>query len=195
MPSRYQRKPPREPWSRKKRPRTGADADFNLAALNELFSSEEKARQFLERKRWPNGPVCAHCESADVYKLTPKAGSRRTVRPGVYKCGKCRDQFTVRIGTIMEESKIPLCKWLMAIHLLTSSKKGISSHQIARELGITVKSAWFLTHRIREAMKEAPLAELLKGHVAKWTRPMSAASREKRMARSKNEDGAQPKRR
>lgn len=149
----------------RKKPATGTDADLNLASLTPLFADEDKAREFLEAKRWPNVPVCPHCDSTEAYRLQAKPDSRRPVRPGVYKCKKCQEQFTVRIGTIMEESKLPLRKWLMAIHLLTSSKKGISSHQIARELGITVKSAWFLTHRIREAMKEAPLAELLKGHV------------------------------
>jgi transposase-like protein len=149
----------------RKNPPTGTDADLNLVALMELFTDEAKARQFLESKRWPFGPTCPHCDSTDVYRLQPKPGSAKPVRPGVYKCGNCRQQFTVRVGTIMEDSKLPLSKWLMAIHLLTSSKKGISSNQIARELKITVKTAWFLTHRIREAMKEAPLADLLKGHV------------------------------
>ena len=101
----------------------------------------------------------------EVYTLTAKPGSKSPVRPGVYKCKACREQFTVRIGTIFEESKIPLSKWLMAIHLMTSSKKGISSHQMARELGITQKSAWFLNHRIREAMKQEPMAGLLQGTV------------------------------
>jgi transposase-like protein len=139
-----------------KNPPTGTDADLNLATMAELFKDEDKARAFLEGKRWPNGPVCPHCKSTEVAKLTPREGSTTPVRPGVYKCRDCREQFTVRIGTIMEESKIPLCKWLMAFHLMTSSKKGVSSHQIARECGITQKSAWFLNHRIREAMKTNP---------------------------------------
>jgi transposase-like protein len=83
----------------------------------------------------------------------------------VYKCSACREQFTARVGTILEDSKIPFSKWLMAMHLMTSSKKGVSSHQIARELGITVKSAWFVTHRIREAMKKEPMAGMLQGIV------------------------------
>jgi transposase-like protein len=86
--------------------------------------------------------------------LEAREGSRKPVRPGVYKCKKCRKQFTVRIGTIFENSKIPFSKWLIAIHLMTSSKKGISLLQISRELGITIKSAWFMTHRIREAMRQ-----------------------------------------
>jgi transposase-like protein len=144
---------------------TGTDSDLNLASLSTLFVDDDKAREFLEAKRWPDGPTCPHCGSNKVYTLTPKPTSKRPVRPGVYKCGACRKQFTVRIGTIFEESKIPLCKWLMAIHLMTSSKKGISSHQISREAGITQKSAWFLCHRIREAMREEPMAGLLKGTV------------------------------
>ena len=138
---------------------------MNLATLSHLFVDEDAARKFIETKRWPNGPVCPHCDCKEIYTLTGKPGSKSPVRPGVYKCKQCRKQFTVRIGTIYEESKIPLSKWLMAIHLMTSSKKGVSSRQIERELGITMKSAWFLTHRIREAMRESPLAEKLQGTV------------------------------
>jgi len=144
---------------------TGTDADLNLATMVPLFADEEKARKFVESKRWPNGPVCPHCQSAEVYTLTPKPGSKSPVRPGVYKCKACRQQFTCRVGTIFEDSKLPISKWLMAIHLMTSSKKGVSSHQIARELGITQKSAWFVCHRIREAMKKEPMAGMLKGEV------------------------------
>jgi transposase-like protein len=149
----------------KKNPPTGTDQDLNLATMAAIFADEEKARDFLESKRWPNGAVCPRCKAVEVYKLTAKPDSKHPVRRGVYKCAKCREQFTVRIGTIFEESKIPLCKWLMAIHLMTSSKKGVSSHQIARECGITQKSAWFLNHRIREAMKKEPMASMLQGVV------------------------------
>jgi transposase-like protein len=149
----------------RKLPPIGTDADLNLSTLSALFTNESEARAFLESKRWPNGPVCPHCGGKEAYKLTAKPNSKNPVRPGVYKCKSCRQQFTVRVGTIFEESKLPLCKWLMAIHLMTSSKKGVSSHQIARELGITVKSAWFVTHRIREAMKCQPLAGMLDGTV------------------------------
>jgi len=150
--------------ARKNEP-TGTNADLNLISLSAIFVNEEKARKFLEDKRWPNGPVCPRCGSIKFYILNPKTDSRKSVRPGVYKCAACRAQFTVRIGTIFEESKIPLRKWLIAIHLMTSSKKGISSHQIARELDITQKSAWFLCHRIREAMRQEPMVGLLKGTV------------------------------
>ncbi len=147
---------------RKNKP-TGTDADLNLNSMLPLFSDEGKAREFIESKRWANGVVCPHCDCGEVYKLTAKPESKRPVRPGVYKCKSCRKQFTVRIGTIFEESKIPLRKWLMAIHLMTSSKKGISSHQIAREIDVTQKSAWFLCHRIRKAMEQEPMTGLLGG--------------------------------
>jgi transposase-like protein len=137
--------------ARKNEP-TRTDADLNLATLSPLFVDEDKARELLEAKRWSNGRTCPHCGNEKTYALTPKPDSKTPVRAGVYKCGACREQFTVRIGTIFEESHIKLCKWLMAIHLMTSSKKGISSHQIGREIGVTQKTAWFLCHRIREAM-------------------------------------------
>jgi len=141
------------------------ETPLNLATLSPLFADEAKAREFLEAQRWPDGPVCPRCNCEKIYKITPKPGSKGPVRPGVYKCSACRKQFTVRIGTIFEESLIPLNKWLMAIHLLCSSKKGISSSQIAREIGVTVKSAWFITHRIREAMREGAFDGLLEGMV------------------------------
>lgn len=149
----------------RKNPPTGTDADLNALTMQPLFADEDKAREFLESKRWPNGPVCPHCKATEVYRLTAKPGSKSPVRPGVLKCSKCRKQFTVRVGTIYEDSKLPLRLWLYAFHLMTSSKKGVSSHQIARELGITVKSAWFVTHRVREAMKREPVAGLLKGEL------------------------------
>src|SRR5437868_13581817 len=127
----------------KKNPPTGTDADLNLAALSDLFTNADAPRAFIEARVWPNRPVCPHCGATDPYTLTAKPGSTKPVRRGVYKCRACRKQFTVRIGTIFEDSKIPFCKWLMTIHLMTSSKKGVSSLQISRELGITVKSAWF----------------------------------------------------
>lgn len=141
------------------------NTELNLATLAQIFADEDDARAFLEAKRWPNGPVCPHCHRTEVYTLQPKPQSRKPVRPGVYKCAACRKQFSVRIGTIFEESLIPLRKWLMAIHLMTSSKKGISSRQLSRELGVTVKTAWFLSHRVREAMRQEPLAAMLSGTI------------------------------
>src|SRR5580658_9671564 len=144
---------------------TGTDADLNAVTLQPMFADEDKARAFIESKRWPNGPACPHCKATEVYRLTAKPGSKSPVRPGVLKCSKCRKQFTVRVGSIFEDSKLPFRYWLYAVHLMTSSKKGVSSHQIARELGITVKSAWFMTHRIREAMKSDLSAGMFGGHL------------------------------
>ncbi len=149
----------------KKNPPTGTDADLNIAELSDLFTNENAARSFIEARVWPNGPVCPHCRSTQAYALIGRATSTKPVRKGVYKCKDCRKQFTVRIGTIFEDSKLPFTKWLITIHLMTSSKKGISSLQISREIGITVKSAWFMTHRIREAMRQDGPLEPLDGTV------------------------------
>ncbi len=114
------------------------------------FHDDDKAREYLESIRWPNGPVCPHCGNKDkFYALKGKAH-----RPGLWKCANkdCRKQFSVTVGTVFERSHIPLPKWLMAAYLLCSSKKGISSHQLHRTLGVTYKTAWFLSHRIRHAM-------------------------------------------
>ena len=111
------------------------------------FQDAEKAREWLELQRWPQGPHCTHCGSFTVTELRGKAH-----RLGVYQCNDCREQFTVTTGSVMERSKIPLNKWLLAMHLMASSKKGYSAHQLHRTLGITYQSAWFLAHRIREAM-------------------------------------------
>jgi transposase-like protein len=168
MPTKYRRTigPMNRPTGKKAQP-TGTAADLNLSTLSRLFSDESAAREFLESQLWPEGPVCPHCGEHGAYKLTSHgaATGKRPMRPGVYKCCGCRKQFTVRIGTIFEESKLPLRKWLMAIHLMTSSKKGVSSHQIRRELGVSIKTAWFLTHRIRECMKLQPMADMLQGVV------------------------------
>jgi transposase-like protein len=119
------------------------------------FQNPEAARLWLEQQRWPSGPHCSHCGSFSVTPLRGKAH-----RPGVFQCNDCREQFTVTTGSVMERSKIPLNKWLMAMHLMASSKKGYSAHQLHRTLGITYQSAWFLAHRIREAMREAELAPM-----------------------------------
>jgi transposase-like protein len=122
-----------------------------MSALQKpYFKDDQKAREYLEALRWPDGPVCPHCGSvAAPYRLAGKAH-----RPGLLKCKDCLQQFSVTVGTVFERSKIPLSKWLLAAYLMTSSKKGISSHQLHRTLGVTYKTAWFLSHRIREAMKD-----------------------------------------
>ena len=135
-----------------------------MAKFTQLSSMDkDQAREYLEKLRWPNGPACPHCGSVTVYSLKAKADSKRPVRKGVYKCKDCRKQFTVTVGTIFEGSHIPLNKWLMAVALMCSSKKGISAHQLHRLLGITYKSAWFMAHRIRYAMDKGPLHEKLTG--------------------------------
>jgi transposase-like protein len=114
------------------------------------FQDAEKAREYLESLRWPNGPICPHCGAiGDHYALTGKS-----TRPGLWKCKDCREQFTVTVGTVFERSKIALNVWLQAVYLMCSSKKGMSSKQLERTLGVTYKTAWFMTHRIREAMKD-----------------------------------------
>lgn len=117
---------------------------------NPIFNDAEKAREWLEALLWPDGPVCPKCGIVGAaYALNGKAH-----RAGVYKCKGCDQQFTVTVGTVMERSHIPLNKWLIAFHLMASSKKGISAHQMHRLLGLTYKTAWFMCHRIREAMRE-----------------------------------------
>ena len=114
------------------------------------FHNEEAAYEFVESHVWPRGPVCPHCGGVERNsKMTGKS-----TRIGVYKCYDCRKPFTVKVGTIFESSHIPLRLWLQAIYLIASSKKGISSNQLHRTLGVTLKSAWFMSHRIREAMKD-----------------------------------------
>jgi transposase-like protein len=112
------------------------------------FTNERAAVRHLEASRWPDGPYCPHCGSTNVHRMAGKT------QKGMFLCNDCRDKFTARTGTVMERSHIPVHKWLLAIHLLNSSKKGMSAHQLHRMVGITYKSAWFLFHRIREAMKE-----------------------------------------
>jgi transposase-like protein len=127
------------------------------------FSGEDEARAYFERLRWPNGPACPHCGSAEVYRLTAKVDSAKPGRKGLLKCKYCRKQFTVTVGTIFEASHIPLNKWLQAIYLLCSSKKGMSAHQMHRMLNMTYKAAWFMCHRIRYAMEQGPNGALLSG--------------------------------
>jgi transposase-like protein len=117
-----------------------------------VFTDADAARKHLEAQRWPSGPVCPHCGNVDQSKITAMQGKAH--RPGLYNCKECREQFTVTVGSVFERSKIALNKWLLATFLLTSSKKGMSAHQLHRMLGVTYKTAWFMAHRIREAMKE-----------------------------------------
>jgi transposase-like protein len=117
-----------------------------------IFQDADAAREHLEAQRWPHGPNCPHCGNARPDRITKMEG--RAHRPGLYNCMECREQFTVTVGTVFERSKIALNKWLLATFLMASSKKGMSAHQLHRMLGVTYKTAWFMAHRIREAMKE-----------------------------------------
>jgi transposase-like protein len=113
------------------------------------FHDEEAAYAYLEARLWPNGPLCPHCGGVD--RISKMQG--KSTRIGVYKCYQCRKPFRVTVGTVFESSHVPLRLWLQAVHLMASSKKGISSNQLHRTLGVTLKTAWFMSHRIREAMR------------------------------------------
>jgi len=131
--------------------------DFtNLLELVEYFDNEQKCIDYFANKKWGNSPVCPHCGCKKVYSF--KDGKR-------YKCASCRKQFTVRIGTIFEDSKVSLKKWFMAMYLLASHKKGISSHQLARDIGVTQRTAWFMLHRIRYAFEQCNIDVELEGDV------------------------------
>ena len=129
----------------------------NLSATH--FHNEEAAYAYVEERLWPQGAVCPHCGGMDrVGKLAGK-----TTRAGLWKCYECRKPFTVKIGTIFEDSKVPMRLWLQAMYLIAGSKKGISSNQLHRILGVTLKTAWFMSHRIREAMRTGGLAPMGSG--------------------------------
>jgi transposase-like protein len=116
-----------------------------------MFSNDDAARAHLEAIRWADGVYCPHCGNADQASLRKLEG--KSHRPGLWQCNSCRQHFTVTVGSVMERSKVPLHKWVFAFHLYASSKKGMSAHQLHRMLGVTYKTAWFMAHRIREAMK------------------------------------------
>lgn len=133
--------------------------ELNLSEVTKM--SEDDARRYLESVIWPNGPACPHCGSNKSWVI--KEG---TARAGVYECSECGKQFTATVGTIMESSHISIRQWLIAFHLMTSSKKGISALQLQRNLGLgSYRSAWYLAHRIRHAMTQEPVQKLLSGTV------------------------------
>ena len=139
-----------------------------LLKLAKRFRNEDAAIRHLESLRWPNGAACPHCGGAEPFRLKagPKVPGKRQARKGLWKCAACRKQFTVKVGTIFEQSHIPVSKWLLALHLLASSKKGMSAHQFHRMLGVTYRSAWFMAHRLRHAMAtDAGIFQKLSGTV------------------------------
>jgi transposase-like protein len=117
-----------------------------------MFHDENKAREALEALLWPDGAICPHCGNSDQEKLAKVEGKKHSHRPGLYYCNECKGQFTVTVGTVLERSKIPLTKWWMAAHMMNSGKNGCSAHEIHRGLGVTYKTAWFMMHRLREAL-------------------------------------------
>src|SRR5437660_619033 len=134
--------------------------ELSILEIAERFPDSLSAAEYLESIRWPDGPVCPHCGESERKPYRLKSNTRR-----LWKCAACRKQYTVTIGTIFESSHIPLHKWLLAFYLLCSSKKGMSAHQLHRMLGLSYKSAWFMCHRVRYAMQQAPFRERLKGTV------------------------------
>lgn len=138
---------------------TSGAASLTLSVIAKEYSDEEAAWRFFETTRWPDGPICPHCGSVNhAYYLAPKSGAR-TTRTGkatyrrLWKCGDCREQFSVLVGTIFEDTKMPLSKWLLAVHLMNAGKNGVSALEISRVLGVAYSSAWFMMHRIRKAME------------------------------------------
>jgi transposase-like protein len=126
--------------------------------LHKIYTDDNAAREHLERLLWPDGPYCPHCGNADPKRIRKLQG--KSTRPGVHKCNECEKPFSVTVGTVFESSHVPLHKWVYASHLLTASKKGISSHQLMRMLGVSYKTAWFMSHRVREAMRPKELTPL-----------------------------------
>jgi transposase-like protein len=133
---------------------------MNLAQVTKL--NEEQAREYLEKLRWPDGAFCPRCGCMEVTKLAGKS-----TRPGVYKCKAkgCRKPFTVTVGTVFERSHVKLREWVIAAHMVASSKKGVSAHQIHRSVGVSYKTAWFMCHRLRHAMASGTFTPPLKGTV------------------------------
>lgn len=130
--------------------------DLTLMGIMARFSTEESARAYFEQSRWPDGPVCPHCGNCDserIYAIAPNP--EKKIRPGLYKCAECREQFTVTVGTVMEDSHVPLNKWLIAFYMMCASKTQVSALQLQRQLEIgSYRTAWFMCHRIRHALKD-----------------------------------------
>jgi transposase-like protein len=127
-------------------------------SLPKIYSDENAARKHLEALLWPEGPFCPHCGNSHPNRIHKLRGE--STRPGVYKCRECEKPFSVTVGTVFESSHVPLHKWIYATHLLTASKKGISSHQLMRMLAVSYKTAWFMSHRIREGMRPASMTPM-----------------------------------
>jgi transposase-like protein len=169
-----------------------AAEDLNLVEITRKFPNPKKARQWFEKVRWPDGPVCPHCKGKEVKRVEQRKESKSPGRAGLFRCRGCDGQFTVTKGTIFEDSHIGLDKWMMAIFLMCSSKKGMSAHQLHRMLGVTYKTAWFMAHRIRHAMSDpdsGPLSgvvEIDETYVGGKPRPVNNDTAPKKRGRAKN---------
>ena len=141
--------------------------ELTLMQISKRFSTEQAAREYFEQLRWPSGPFCPHCGNADtarIYRVTPN--QERKIRTGLYKCAECQQGFTVTVGTVMEDTHIPLNKWLIAFYIMCASKTQVSALQLQRQLEIgSYRSAWFMCHRIRYALKDHAPTDLLNGYV------------------------------
>ncbi len=141
--------------------------DLTLVQIAQRFSTEDAAREYFEKLRWPNGPVCPHCGNAKqdrIYKVTPNP--EKKIRPGLYKCAECIQSFTVTVGTVCEDSHIPLNKWLIGFYMMCASKTQVSALQLQRQLEIgSYRSAWFMCHRIRFALQDIMPSDKLDGTV------------------------------
>ncbi len=140
--------------------------ELNLATIAKHFSDEHSAWELVERIRWPEGPTCPHCKHRKAYRLGAKSTRQGKPSPRrVWRCRKCRKDFTCLVGTIFERTHIPLSKWLLGVHMMCAGKNGVSAHELHRQLGITLKSAWFMAHRVRYAMAREPLRSKLIGTI------------------------------
>ena len=141
--------------------------DLTLDQINTRFASDETAREYIEMILWPNGPVCPHCKNSDqkrIWKI--QANPDKKIRAGLHRCAECNKEFTVTVGTIFEDSHIPLRKWLVAWYMICSSKKGISSLQLQRNLDLgSYRTALFMTHRIRHAIQDPMFNDKLSGTI------------------------------
>jgi transposase-like protein len=141
--------------------------ELTLDEINQRFADDDTARQYIETILWPNGPVCPHCKNNDLTKIWKiKANPEKKIRAGLHRCASCNKEFTCTVGTIFEDSHIPLRKWLIAWYMICSSKKGISSLQLQRNLNLgSYRTALFMSHRIRHAIKDPVFSDKLSGTV------------------------------
>ena len=144
---------------------------------NPIFQDETKAREALEAVRWPE-VLLPPLRQLPIPTRSPRSRARQSHRPGLYYCNECKGQFTVTVGTVFERSKVPLTKWWMAAHLFNPGKNGVSAHEIHRTIGVTYKTAWFMMHRLREAMADlSPEPMGGEGQTVRPTKPITAIHR------------------